>query len=157
MIDPIPASASIAVNASPAKTLAAALAFDPARIVQKRGLIPGVKSATGQTGAWSAPGQTRQLTLTDGARAEETLIALDPAGYRYRIGNFTGLFSHIVKEAHARFEVTPRGDGSALTWTYEFLPKGGLSAAILSFLVDSQWNAFMDAALERLKAEIERA
>lgn len=157
MLDPIAAAASIAVNASPAKTFAAALAMDPAKFVRARGLIPGVKSVTGQTGAWSAPGQTRQLTLTDGARAEETLIALDPAGYRYRIAKFTGLFSHIVKEAHARFDVTPRGDGSVLAWTYEFQPKGALSAAILSFLVDSQWNAYMDATLERLKDTIERA
>lgn len=157
MMKPIGAAASITLAASPAKTLAAALALDPAKIVAKRGPIPGVKSVTGQTGAWSAPGQTRQLTLTDGTRAEETLTGLDANGYRYRIGKFTGLFSRIVKEAHARFEVTPRGDGSVLTWTYEFHPKGGLSAAILSFLVDSQWNAFMDAALARLKAEIERA
>jgi carbon monoxide dehydrogenase subunit G len=157
MPSPIPAAASIAVNASPAKTLAAVLALDPARIVAKRGLIPGVKSVTGQTAAWSAPEQTRQLTLTDGARARETLIALEPAGYRYRVGDFTGPFAHLVKEANARFDVSPRGDGSTLTWTYEFTPKGGLSAAILSFLVDNQWNSFMDAALARLKDDIERA
>lgn len=157
MQGPIAAAASIVVNASPARTFAAALAMDPAKLVAKRGLIPGVKAISGQTGAWSAPGQTRQLTLTNGSRAEETLIALDPAGYRYRIAKFTGLFSHIVKEAHARFDVTPRGDGSVLAWTYEFQPKGALSAAILSFLVDSQWNAFMDATLERLKDTIERA
>lgn len=157
MPDPILASASIGINASPEKTLAAALALDPARIVARRGLIPGVKSVSGQTGPWSAPGQTRLLTLTDGSRAEETLTALEPNGYRYRIGTFTGPFALIVKEANARFEVAPRGEGSALVWTYEFQPKGGLSAAILSFLVDSQWNAFMDAALERLKADIERA
>lgn len=157
MPEPVAAVASIAVNASPAKTLAAALAMDPAKFVRARGLLPGVKSVSGQTGAWSAPGQTRQLTLTNGARAEETLIALEPAGYRYRIARFTGLFSAIVKEAHARFDVTPRGDGSMLRWTYEFQPTGGLSAAILSFLVDSQWNAYMDAALARLKDDIERA
>jgi carbon monoxide dehydrogenase subunit G len=157
MLKPIRAAASIAVNASQTAALEAILALDPVRIVAKRGLIPGVKSVDGQTGAWSAPGQTRRLLLTDGARAEETLIAIDSSGYRYRIDKFTGPFSHIVKEANARFEVAPRGEGSTLAWTYEFQPKGGLSAAILSFLVDSQWNAFMDAALERLKADIESA
>ena len=156
MPDPIAAAASINVNASPERTFAAALAMDPVQIVRARGLIPGVRSVSGQTGPWSAPGQTRTLTLTDGATAEETLIAVEPAGYRYRVGKFTGLFSRIVKEAAARFEVTPRSEGSVLTWTYEFQPKGGLSAAILSFLVDSQWNSYMDAALERLKDDIER-
>jgi len=157
MPKPIAAAASIAINASPARVFAATLALDPATIVQKKGLIPGVRSVAGQTGAWSAVGQSRKLTLTDGAGAEETLIALEPNGYRYRVAAFTGPFSHIVRDANARFEVAPRGEGSMLTWTYEFTPKGSLSAAILSFLVDSQWNAFMDAALLRLKDEIERA
>jgi hypothetical protein len=157
MPEPIAAVASISVNASPEKSRAAALALDPVKVVRARGLIPGVKAVSGQTGAWSAQGQTRTLTLTDGATAEETLVALEPGGYRYRIGNFTGPFARLVKEAHARFETAPRGDGSILTWTYEFHAKGGLSAAILSFLVDSQWNAYMDAALARLKDGIERA
>jgi carbon monoxide dehydrogenase subunit G len=157
MPEPIAAVASISVNASPQKTRAAALALDPVKTVRARGLIPGVKAVSGQTGAWSAQGQTRTLTLTDGATAEETLVALEPGGYRYRIAKFTGPFARLVKEAQARFEVAPRGDGSNLTWTYEFHARGALSAAILSFLVDSQWNAYMDAALERLKDEIERA
>ncbi len=156
MQEPIQAAASIAVVADPATTLAAALALEPVRIVQARGLIPGVKSLAGQTGAWSAAGQTRRLTLTDGSTAVETLIALESDGYRYRISDFSGLFNLIVKEANARFSVAPHGEGSLLTWTYEFMPKGGLAAAILSFLVDSQWNGFMDAALERLKGDIER-
>ncbi len=157
MINPITATASISVNASPEKTRAAALALDPVALVRARGLIPGVKAVSGQTSAWTAPGQSRTLTLTDGATVRETLVALDSGGYRYRVDGFTGAFSHIVREANARFDVSPRGEGSTLTWTYEFQPKGGLSAAILSFLVDSQWNAFMDAALVRLKDAIERA
>ena len=157
MPEPIQAVASISVAADQAKTRAAALALDPVKIVHAKGLIPGVRSLAGQTGPWSAAGQSRTLTLTDGSTAAETLIALEPDGYRYRISDFTGLFKLIVKEANARFSVAPRGDASILTWTYEFVPKGGLAAAILSFLVDSQWNGFMDAALERLKDEIERA
>lgn len=157
MQTPIAATATIPVNASPDRTRAAALALDPVRIVRARGLIPGVTAVSGQTGPWSAEGQTRRLTLSDGATAEETLIALEPGGYRYRVANFTGPFRFLVKEANARFEIAPRAEGSMLTWSYEFTPTGGLAAAILSFLVDSQWNAFMDAALERLKSEIERA
>ncbi|MDZ7628734.1 MAG: SRPBCC family protein [Parvularculaceae bacterium] len=156
MSNSIAATASIVVNASQDKTRAAALALDPVSIVRARGLIPGVKSISGHTGAWSAEGQTRKLSLSDGATAEEMLVALTPNGYRYRIANFTGPFRLLVREAKAQFEVTPRAEGSLLTWSYAFTAKGGLAAAILSFLVDSQWNAFMDAALERLKTEIER-
>lgn len=156
MQEPIKAAASIAIAADPAKTRAAALALDPAKIVRKRGLIPGVRAVAGRTAAWSETGQTRTLTLSDGSTAVEKLVALDPDGYRYRITDFSGPFRFIVKEANARFAVAPRGDGSMLTWTYEFTPKGSLAAAILSFLVDSQWNGFMDAALQRLKEDIER-
>ncbi len=156
MQEPIKAAASIALAADAGTTRAAALAFDPAKIVQKRGLIPGVKSVSGQTVPWSAAGQTRTLTLSDGSTVVESLVALEPDGYRYRISDFSGPLKYIVKEAHARFAIAPRGEGSILTWTYEFTPKGRLAAAILSFLVDSQWNGFMDAALARLKENIER-
>jgi hypothetical protein len=156
MSEPIQAVASITIAADPARTRAAALALDPVKIVHPKGLIPGVNTLAGQIGPWSAAGQTRKLTLTDGSTAVETLLALDPDGYRYRISDFSGLFKFIVKDANARFSVAPRGEGSVLTWSYEFTPKGALASAILSFLVDSQWNGFMDAALERLKDDIER-
>jgi hypothetical protein len=156
MLEPIQAVASISIAADKAKTCAAALALDPVKIVRAKGLIPGVKSLAGQLGPWSEAGQTRRLTLTDGSTAVETLMALEPDGYSYRISELTGPFRLIVKEANARFSVSARGDVSILTWTYEFMPKGGVAAAALSFLVDSQWNGFMDAALERLKDDIER-
>ncbi len=157
MQKPVAAAASIAINADPARVRAAALALDPTKIVQAKGLLPGVRGVAGQTGTWSAPGEKRMLTLTDGSTLVETLVAIEPDGYRYRGSEYSGVFRFLVKEANARFAVAPRGDGATLTWTYEFTPHGGLSAAILSFLVDSQWNAFMDATLERLKTEIERA
>jgi hypothetical protein len=157
MQKPIAAAASIAVDAAPATTRAAALALDPVKIVQPRGLIPGVRALAGQTAPWTTAGQTRTLTLSDGSTVVETLAALEADGYRYRVSDFSGPFRFLVKEAHARFAVAPRGEGSTLTWTYAFTPKGGLAAAILSFLVDSQWNGFMDATLRRLKDDIERA
>ncbi len=157
MQKPIAAIASITVAAAPAATLAAALAIDPVSIVLARGILPGVRSIQGQTGPWSSPGQTRTLTLTDGSTVEETLVALHADGYRYRIAKFSGPFRFLVTEANARFDVAAHTGGSALTWTYAFDPKGALAAAILSFLVDSQWNGFMDAALARLKPTIERA
>lgn len=157
MQKPIAAAASIAINADPARVRAAALALDPAKFVEAKGLLPGVRAVAGATGPWSAPGEKRTLTLTDGSTLIETLVAIEPDGYRYRGSDYSGPFRLLVKEANARFAVAARGDGATLSWTYEFTPKGGLSAAILSFLVDSQWNAFMDATLARLKAEIERA
>ncbi|MFN3960133.1 MAG: SRPBCC family protein [Parvularculaceae bacterium] len=157
MHKPIAAAASIAVSADPATVRAATLALDPVRIVQAKGFLPGVRSVVGVTAPWSAPGQTRTLTLTDGSTLTETLVAIEEDGYRYRGSDYSGPFRFLVKEANARFAVAPRADGATLSWTYEFTPKSGLAAAILSFLVDSQWNAFMDATLERLKADIERA
>ncbi len=157
MARPVAAAASIDINASPERTRAASLALDPVRIVRAQGLLPGVRAVSGQRDAWSAEGQMRVLTLTDGATAEETLLALEPGGYRYRIAGFTGPFARLASHAEARFEAAPRGEGTRLSWTYEFHPKGAVSAAILSFLVDGWWNAFMEAALTRLKDEIERA
>jgi hypothetical protein len=155
MPEPIVAAASIFVNASPEITLGKALGFDVPSVVQKRGLLPGVRSVSGATGAWAKAGEKRQLTLTDGSRVEETLVEISPAGYAYRVTNFTGPFKFLVKEANASFAVEPRRDGAMLTWTYEFLPSSAIASPIISFLVDTGWNDWMDAALERLKDAIE--
>jgi hypothetical protein len=157
MPEPITTTASIFVRRAPEKVLERAMDFDAPSVVRKRGLLPGVRSVSGATGAWTNVGQKRQLVLTDGSRVEETLVDITPSSYAYRVADFTGPIRLLVREAKASFAVEPRRDGSMLTWTYEFKPKSALAAPIISFLVDTAYNAWMDAGLERLKDAIEAA
>lgn len=155
MPDPIVADTSIFIKAPVDKTFALALGFDAPAIVRPQGLLPGVKSVAGTTGAWSKAGQKRTLTLTDGSSVEETLVEVGPASYKYRVANFSGPFKFLVKEANAAFAVEPRQNGSTLIWTYEFTPSSALAAPIVSVIASSFWTGWMDAALERLKDALE--
>ncbi|NWG93073.1 MAG: SRPBCC family protein [Parvularculaceae bacterium] len=151
----IETQSSIFVRAPVEKAFAFALGFDAPSIVRKRGPLPGVKSVSGTTGAWSSAGQKRKLTLTDGSGVEETLIEVGPSSYKYRVGALTGPFKFLVKEMNASFEVEPRKDGSMLTWTYAFTPASPLAAPVVSFIADALWPQWMDAALERMKDALE--
>lgn len=151
----IESQSSIFIKAPVEKAFAFALGFDVPSIVHKHGPLPGVKSVSGTTGAWSNAGQKRKLTLTDGSGVEETLLDVGPNSYKYRVAGLTGPFKFLVKEMNASFEVEPRKDGSMLTWTYAFTPTSPLAGPILSFIADSLWPQWMDAALERMKNALE--
>jgi hypothetical protein len=151
----IESQSSIFIKAAVPEAFAFALGFDVPAIVQKRGMLPGVKSLSGATSAWSTAGQKRKLILTDGSTAEETLIEIGPSSYKYRVGGLTGPFKFLVKEMNASFEVEPRKDGSFMTWTYAFTPTSPLAGPIVSFIADALWPQWMDAALERMKDALE--
>lgn len=155
MPNPVVSDSSIFIKAPVEKTFAMALGFDAPAIVRPKGLLPGVKSVAGTIGAWSKVGETRRLSLTDGSSVEETLVEIGPSSYKYRVGEFSGPFKYLVKEANASFAVEQRQNGSALTWSYKFTPTSAMAAAVVSFIASSLWTGWMDAALERLKAAIE--
>lgn len=151
----IESQSSVFIKAPVETTFAFALGFDVPAIVQKQGLLPGVRAVSGTTGAWSSAGQKRSLTLSDGSGVEETLIEVGTSSYKYRVGALTGPFKFLVKEMNASFEVEPRKDGSMLTWTYAFTPTSPLAGPIVSFIADALWPQWMDAALERMKDALE--
>lgn len=157
MSKPIKSAAAVLVSAPVERAFAAALGFDAPSIVRPQGLLPGVRSVEGTTGAWNAPGETRRLTLTDGSMVEETLLDVRADSYRYRVAGFTGPFRFLVREAKGEFAVAPAPGGANLTWTYEFQPTSSLAAPIVSFIADVLWAPWMSAALGRLKAAIEAA
>ncbi len=146
---------SIEINAGPDKVFAAALSFDAPSIVKKHGALPGVAAVAGQTAAWSAPGQQRTLTLTDGTSVRETLVLLDRSSYDYRVEEFTGPIAALIERATGQFEAAPDGAGSLLSWRYEFVAASPAAAPLLRFMVSALWPGYMRAALKRLKVVIE--
>jgi hypothetical protein len=147
---------SIEVSAPSGRAFEALCRFDAVSIIKKHGVLPGVASVAGQTAAWSAPGQQRLLTLTDGASVRETLTDFGAASYDYRVEDFTGPIAGLVAHARGRFEAAPEpGAAARITWRYEFTPSSAAAAPLLRFFVSALWPGYMRAALRRLKESIE--
>ena len=60
------AIAEFTASASPTQTWTTATPLTPVGFYPKSGLLPAVVEVRNQTGNWDAPGQTRQLMLSDG-------------------------------------------------------------------------------------------
>jgi hypothetical protein len=148
---------SIDIAAEPGVVFAAACAIDAPSVIRKSVALPGVAAVAGHSAPWTAPGQRRVLTLTDGASVAETLLAISADSYDYRVAEFTGPFAALVSEAHGRFWTEPSGAGATLYWSYAFQPASSAAAPLVRFIAGALWPGYMQAALKRIKAGIEGA
>jgi hypothetical protein len=152
---PLVAVASeIIINAPAGAVMAAAVGFDIPDIIRAHGPLPGVASVDGHQGPWSAVGQQRRLTLTDGSTAIETLTDIDARGFEYAI-EFGPPFSAIARAGAGRFCIADEGAESLLNWRYRFEPASIFAAPVVVVIAKLVWPGYMRAALARLKASIE--
>lgn len=148
---------SIGVAAPLAAVFAIAAGPDVTALFRAHGPVPGVVAVSGHEGAWSAPGETRLLSLSDGAGVREDLVAFrDNESFAYRVSGFTGLFGALVREARGewRFRETAPGE-TRIEWTYRFSPASPLAALAGRFVVSALWPGYMRAALARIQCAAE--
>ncbi|MEX0644619.1 MAG: SRPBCC family protein [Parvularculaceae bacterium] len=157
MPKPVLTLATVSIAAPAPKVFAAACGCDIPAVFKAQGAIPGVLKVDKHQGAWSAPGQMRLLTLSDGSSVHEELISFDKdQGYAYRVSGFTGPFAALVAEGRGEWRFTPTGaDETRVDWTYSFTPKSALAAPAVWFIVNVLWPGYIRAALSRLKSQIE--
>ena len=77
-------------------------------------LVPGYAAAT------TVSGDTRILTMPNGAVVRELILGLDDE--RRRLAYSVIETPLPIKSHHATFEVFPKGDGTLLVWTTDVLP-----------------------------------
>lgn len=107
------------------------------------GPFPGVRGANNQTGAWDAPGQSRNPDLTDGSTAHERLTEYTaPSSFAYEVSEFTGSLRHLIVGVRGEWTFTPDGDGTLIRWTYEFKPLPGRQL-LLRRIVGPLWRRYM--------------
>ena len=121
------------------------------------GPLPAVLEVRRQTGPWDAPGQRRQLMLSDGGSVTETLVTVDaPARFVYELSNFEKLFGRLVSGARAEWEYTPEGAGTHVHWRYTFFARPG-AGPLLRAIVRFFWAPYMQRVLPGILREIGRA
>ena len=153
----ITTTVSETVAAPPRRVFDAARGLDIPATMRRHGPLPGVASIAGHMGPYSAPGEVKLLTLTDGSSVREELTAFAPENsYAYRLDGFTGPFAALVARGDAEWRFSAVNPGETrIEWTYGFTPKSAATAPAVWLVVKGLWPGYMRAALRRLKTEIE--
>jgi hypothetical protein len=118
--------------------------------------VPAVLEVRNQTGEWDAPGQTRQLMLSDGGWVIEHTKVVEPSAlFAYELTDFQKVFGVLVEFARAEWVYSPEGDGTRIRWTYTFHARRGAGLA-LTAIVRLAWAPYMRRVLPGIAAEVER-
>ena len=155
---PVQTSVALSINAPIEATFSAAAGIAPSTLIQKFGPLPAIIDTEGHTAPWSEPGQIRKHTLSDRSSAIETLVDYaHNSSFAYKIADFTGVFSALVREARGEWHfTTSSANRTQIDWTYFFFPNGPVAEPLLWFVVKSFWPGYLRSALTRVKAAAEQ-
>lgn len=151
------AHASLVASASRTQTWNSATPLTPVGYYPKSGLLPGVVEVRDQTGNWDAPGQTRQLMLSDGGWVIEHTTNVEPYGFfAYNLTDFQKLFKSLVDHARAEWTFTEVDGGTNIHWSYTFFPRSAAAKPVLALIIKLLWGPYMKKVLPKIVAEVER-
>ena len=129
----------------------------PVGYFPKFGLLPAVLEVRNQTGKWDAPGQSRQLMLSDGGWVVETTTDVTPVSFlAYELTDFQKVFGKLVHHARTEWTFTEVPEGTNIHWTYTFFPKSAAARPVLAVIVRLLWAPYMKKVLPGIVAEVER-
>jgi hypothetical protein len=116
---------------------------------RRYGPLPPIRETRGHDGEWGIEvGQTRTIVLADGGTLFETIIELDPPhAFAYQITDITGPMKPLVTKLDGRWEFTPAGTGTRITWTWDVEARSAATARLLPVL-QRFWNGYARQALE---------
>lgn len=154
---PVQISVTKTVSAPLHTVFETATQIDARELIQPHGAMPGIIDVDGHDAPWSVIGQVRRHRLSDKSTVREELVSFTPdQTFGYRLTEFTGAFSPLVKSARADWHFTQRTAGSTkVDWTYSFTPQSMAAEPVLWFIVKLFWPGYLSAALARVKEKAE--
>ena len=121
------------------------------------GPIPGVTKAELLEGKSLAPGVRRQVSMTDGSKMMEEILAIQPPSssapgrHEYRWMHAPAPpFSLLIRSGHASWAFTPERDGTRVDWRYKF-ELTTLFAYPLAVPAIALFRRWMQQGLDRLQ------
>lgn len=119
------------------------------------GPIPPIKEVRDQAGEWASAGQTRTVLLTGGGSMREELTAVDPPrSFGYRLTDLTGPLAALVDHVEGRWQFTPTGSGTTVTWGWVIHPRSRLAAPVMP-VFGRLWKGYARRALAQLSELLE--
>ena len=150
------AIAELVAKAPRKETWDTATPLTPVGFYPKSGVLPAVLEVRNQTGNWDAPGQTRQLMLSDGGWVVEHTTNVEPLGFfAYNLTDFQKIFGRLVWMARAEWTFTEVEGGTKIHWSYTFFPKSAAARPVLATIVKLLWGPYMHKVLPGIVAEVE--
>jgi hypothetical protein len=139
------------------RTFDLATPLTPVGFYPKFGPLPATIEVRDQTGPWDAPGQTRQLILSDGGYVIEHLKLVErPSRFSYELTDFQKLFGKLVSGARAQWEFTAVPGGTRIRWTYTFHPfPQPVARVVVGAIVKLFWGPYMKKVLPGIINEVE--
>jgi hypothetical protein len=153
----VPVTVRATIDATPQRTFEVIVPINLALIFRGLGPLPAVVEVREQSGPWDHVGAHRRPVFSDGTAAFEQLTDYVPFSYfAYDLSGFTNILGRLVTGAHGGWQFAPiGGGGTAVTWTYTFLPLR-LRYALVRFGVAPIWRLYMRRALVESVREVER-
>ncbi|UFS58507.1 SRPBCC family protein [Subtercola endophyticus] len=133
------------------------------------GVLPAVTSAENHGETYDRIGDSRTVRLSDGGTFREEIVRYvrphsahetTPPGeastgyFDYDVTKFTGLLSHIVSDATARWTYAPGTTGrTRITWAYAYRPLPGRTFVVRR-LIGPLWMRYMRRSMRNVLAAI---
>ena len=114
------------------------------------GPIPPIKEVRDQAGDWESVGQTRTVLLAGGGSMREELTEVDrPRAFGYRLTDITGPLAALAGHVEGRWQFTPTGTGTTITWSWVIHPRSIVAAPVMPIL-GWLWKGYARRALAQL-------
>lgn len=120
-------------------------------------LLPGV-SRTDETERWYTPGLSRTVYFTDGSKAKEQLLTVEPPrSFTYEITQFTGINKFLVSRIHGawQFRQTSASE-TGIEWTYSLTCHNRFTQFVARVVVAPTLKRYLQRALRILKRDLEK-
>jgi hypothetical protein len=116
---------------------------------RRYGPMPPIRETRGHDGEWATEvGQTRTIVLADGGTLFETITELDPPhAFAYQITDIAGPMKPLVRKLDGRWDFTPAGTGTRVSWTWDVEPRSALAARAMPVL-QRFWSGYARQAFE---------
>ncbi len=136
----------VEVNRAFGRTLSIPL---PTIFCRRYALLPPIKEVRDQIGTWGQVGQVRTVVTSDGGTMREVLTDVDaPHSFSYELSVVSGPMRPLVERVEGRWEFTPKGTGTLITWRWTLHPRG-IGAAFMP-LISRMWLSYARQSLEQL-------
>jgi hypothetical protein len=126
-----------------------------AAVLRPVGPLPGVERAWIIGGGPVQKGAVRRVILTDGTPLDEQITDWEPPRkHAYTVKGFRGPFGLLVKRAHSQWILSPLGEGTRISWRYEFELTSPAALPVALPLVKVAMRKLMDSTLANLRARV---
>jgi Polyketide cyclase / dehydrase and lipid transport len=125
----------------------------PVLFRRRYGALPPVREVRDQAGVWGDLHQTRTVVTSDGGTMREQLTEVDPPqAFGYHLSDITGPMRPLVAGIDGRWEFTPIGTGTLVTWRWTLIPRS-VGAPVMPVLA-RMWRGYARQALELLSEQL---